>query len=136
MSQKSIRKSLFGVIKAFTAHQILAIFFLMIIYIELLVLILCKLNLWNFYLLKDTIYWTFGVAFILLANINKTTENNSFFKQTLLSNLKFIVILEFITNLYVFSLVAELIVMPILIFGNYLAGYLSSNKIMFLKGSA
>lgn len=65
-------------------------------------------------MIKDTILWFFGVAFVMLINSIKATEYERYFKNVILDNLKLIVLLEFITNLYVFNLAVELIFMPIL----------------------
>ncbi|MCK4445749.1 MAG: hypothetical protein KAW56_01565 [Candidatus Marinimicrobia bacterium] len=65
-------------------------------------------------LLKDTIFWIFGVAFIMLMNVNKANENEHYFKTLILDNVKLVIILEFIMNLYVFNFIVELILIPIL----------------------
>ncbi|MBW2995406.1 hypothetical protein KY312_03560, partial [Candidatus Woesearchaeota archaeon] len=43
------------------------------------------------------------------------TEDERYFKNVILDNLKLIVLLEFIVNLYVFNLAVELILIPILV---------------------
>jgi len=51
---------------------------------------------------------------MLLMNANKATQDNSFFKKILIDNLKFILVLEFVVNLYTFNLLIELILVPFL----------------------
>jgi hypothetical protein len=67
-------------------------------------------------MLKDSIYWAFGVGFILIMNSNKAIEEEQYFKKLLRDNFKLILILEFIIGLYVFGLVTEFILMPVVIF--------------------
>jgi hypothetical protein len=55
-----------------------------------------------------------GSAFVTFFNINKAAEDEHYFKNVILDNIKFILILEFIINFYSFSLVIELVVIPII----------------------
>lgn len=116
LRQKTIRKPALVFIRKFTEFRILSIFLSMIVYIGFFITILYFLKIWDFSFLKDTIYWTFGIAFIILFNINDLIDNKGRFRKIFLSNLKLIVIIEFITNLYVFKFYIEMITFPILIF--------------------
>jgi len=86
----------------------------MLLYVSLIVYFLKKIGLWDIGLLKDTVLWFFGVAFIMVINFNKVSENEYYFRKVLLDNLKLVVLLEFIINLYVFSLAVEIILLPVL----------------------
>lgn len=88
----------------------------MVLYVSLIVSLFYKIHLWDISLLKDTILWFLGTAFIMFININKVTVENSYFKNILVDNLKLSVALEFITNLYVFNIFIELILVPIIFF--------------------
>jgi len=123
LSLKFTREPIFSLIKAFAARQILVIFNLMIIWVELIVILFIIINLWDLTLLKDTIFWTFGVAFILLMTINKPAKEENFIKGVLYNNLKLIIVLQFISNLYVFNLATELVTIPILIFVGILSAF-------------
>ncbi len=109
---KNIRELLPGLLKTFISKQILIPIFLMLLYISLTVIFLSKISLWNISVIKDTVYWTLGIAFIMLLNSNNAIEKEHFFRDVLKENLKLIVMLEFIVNLYVFNLAIELILMP------------------------
>jgi hypothetical protein len=113
--QNNIRASFYGVIKAFTHYKILIVLTAMLLYISLIVLLFYKLQLWDPSLTKDTIYWVIGVAFVLLMNANKATQEKDYFKNLLLDNLKVIVALEFIINLYTFNFWVELFLVPLLV---------------------
>jgi len=116
LSQKAIRKPAFDLIRKFTEIRILSLFLLMFVYIAFCIAILYYFKIWDFTFLKETIYWAFGVAFILLFNINDVIDNKDYFRKIFLDNLKLIIIIEFLTNLYVFKFYIEIITFPILVF--------------------
>ena len=68
-----------GVIKAFFNKKIFSVVLGMLVYTSLIVMLLLKIGLWDSFLIKDTIFWILGTAFVLLMNTNKATENISFF---------------------------------------------------------
>lgn len=114
LSQKNIRSSLCSVIKALFQRKILVLIMAMLFYTSLTVFILSKIGIWEVSLIKDTIIWVFGSAFVLLMNLNKATQDEHHFKKIFFDNLKLILIIEFIINLYAFSLWIELILVPVL----------------------
>ncbi len=116
LTQKTIRESMFGVIKAFTEYKILIMIFIMLVYISICISIFYSINIWDFSLFKDTLLWTFGVAFVMLVNINEASEREDYFRKALFNSFKLIIVLEFLTNFYVFNLVFELISLPIILF--------------------
>lgn len=128
LTQKKVRKSILGVVKALFAKQIFVSILCLLLYITVIVYGLSLLNLWNFSLIKDTIYWTFGVGFILMMNSNKALQEEYYFKKFIQENIKLFVILEFILGLYVFGIVTEFILMPIVIFLSVLLGFTEANE--------
>jgi len=70
-----------------------------------------RIGFWQDALLGETIIWIFGVGFALLINAGRTNEKD-FFKKAILDNIKIVVIIEFLVNIYVFDLWAELILVP------------------------
>lgn len=115
LTQKTIRESVLRVIMAFTEYKILIMFFMMLVYISIFISIFYSLSIWDFSLIKDTLLWTFGVAFAMLVNINEASEKEDYFKKVLFNSFKLIIVLEFITNFYVFNIVVELIALPIIL---------------------
>jgi len=113
--KKEIRKSTFQVAKAFFVKQILSVFFLLAIYTFWVVLILKYFYLWDFTLLKDTLFWFFGFAFMLMFDLEKAKET-SFFLKILKDSFKVTVFLEFFLNFYTFSFIVEMIIIPIFTF--------------------
>ena len=113
---KSIRPSFLAVMKAFLARKIVTVILLMLAYISLVVYVAYSFHLWDFSLLKDTIVWCLGTAFVMFYNYDKVNTEKKYFKNVLLDNLKLAVFLQFIINLYVFNIVVELILVPVLVF--------------------
>ena len=99
----------------------------MLIYIAIIVGLFYYFNLWDISLLKDTIYWTLGVGFILFVNVNKAISREKYFKKILIDNFKLIVIFQFLSNLYFFNLILEIIFIPILLMFTLTSAY-SENK--------
>lgn len=126
---KKTRCSIIGVIKALFEHKILIVTTLMFLYIGLITFILFKSKLWDYSFIKDTIYWAFGGAFIMFMNINDTQKKDSYFKRKVLENVRLIVILEYVNNLYVFNLITELVTIPIIIFTSLLKAYAEVNNV-------
>jgi len=113
--RKDTRVAVFNVLKVFFDKKIISIVLGMILYTSLIVFSLYKLELWDAFLLKDTIFWVIGTALVLLFNTNKATQNVSFFKETVFKAFRLVVILEFIINFYAFGFWAEMVLIPALV---------------------
>lgn len=114
LSQKNIRKSLFGVLKSFFQIKIVSVFIAMFAYIFLILWLFYNVQIWNFELTKDIVFWIFGSAVVLLMNINKATQDDNYFKKVLKDNLQLIVVLEFVIALYSFNFWIEMIFVPVM----------------------
>jgi hypothetical protein len=119
LSKKKIRKSVSSTIKVF--FKLLKWYLIMIVYIAAFVLIFHIIEIWDISLLKDTIYWVFGGAFIIFFNVDKALRNEKFFINTIKDCFKLIILIEFLSNLYSFHISIELISIPII----FLLGLLS-----------
>jgi|TARA_R110002051_G_scaffold37329_1_gene80277 hypothetical protein len=113
-TQKGVLKSFSHVIKAFFQQKIIDTVLLMVIYIELLILGLTLIGFWEPPLLKDTILWTLFVGFLLLMKTNKINSEKGYLNSIFKDSLKGIIIIEFIANIYSFSILTELIIIPIM----------------------
>lgn len=112
LSQHKIRKSLFNLIKAFFAWKLAISYVLMFSYITIMLLSLNALGIWQLTHFPNTVLWILCIAFVMLFEYSKANDPN-FFKNTVKDNLKVLIALEFIINLYVFNLWIELILVPI-----------------------
>ena len=114
LSRREIAKSILDVLRALFQRKILIILAVMVLYIGFEVWLFHKIGLWKANLMKDTVFWTFGTAFVYLVNTDQATEKQHFFKKIVLDSLKFILILEFIINFYTFDLWIEIILVPLI----------------------
>lgn len=108
------RKSTRELLKAFFVTSIAVINFLAILYSSLIIFLFYQLGFWDFSLLKDSIYWFIGSEFLILFNLNRVSKEKNFFRNVLRDNLKLILILEFVVNFHQFSLITELIILPVI----------------------
>ena len=91
-------------------------------YSSVVTYLLFLIGLWDGTLLKDTVFWFFGSALIVLFNLTKA-NNDRFFKNLLLDNIKLVVVLQFIANVHSFSFAIELILLPIIAFVVMVSAY-------------
>ena len=114
--KRDIRKSLLDVIKAFFKIKILSSIFLMIAYTTGIVFVLYQINFWNISLLKDTVVWFCFIGIpISFYSVTSETDQN-LFRKVIVDNIKIVIIIEFIVNTYTFSLVGELVLIPVVTF--------------------
>lgn len=112
LSQKNVRSSVFDLLKALFA--IFPSIATMLLYVFLIVLVLYFDGFWDVTLLKDTILWVIGGAFIMLYNSSKVMADERYLKHILLQNLTMFIIVEYIISQYVFALWFELLLIPVL----------------------
>lgn len=110
-----LRKSLVPILKILTGKMFLTIFSLIGAYLYGIILLLKNLEVWQTSNLKDVLFWLFSVGLVLVFKINDA-KSNAYFKGIFLSAIKWTILLEFIVNLYSFSLFKEIIILPILVF--------------------
>ena len=116
LSISGVRRSIRDLLKVFFNKKIFIPLIAMLLYIMCMVVVFEKIGFWDESATKDTILWTLGSAFTAYFSLNKVAQDDGYFKNAILDNLKFVLILEFVVNLYSFSLPAELIVIPIVSF--------------------
>src|SRR2546421_9768941 len=114
LANKDIRPSFLSVLKALFATKIVIALLVMLAYISLVVFAAYTVHFWDLSLLKDTIMWVLGTAVIMFVNYDKAIKESHYFKKVLLDNVKLVILLEFIINFYVFNLVVELLLVPVL----------------------
>lgn len=110
-----LRKSLVPIFKILTGKMFLIIFSLIGAYLYGIILLLKNLEVWQTSNLKDVLFWFFSVGLILVFKINEA-KSNAYFKGIFLAAIKWTIVLEFIVNLYSFSLFTEIFILPVLVF--------------------
>ena len=116
LTKKSVRNSSAHLVKTFFNEKIIDIVFLMTIYIGLIILGLTLIGFWEISMLKDSLLWIAFAGFPLLMKTNNINSEQGFLNSIMRDSIKGIVIIEFIANLYTFSLITELILIPIMTF--------------------
>jgi len=111
VSNSKIRRSLFQVIKAFFAWKLTISYLLMFTYITAIIVVLRTVGIWKMNHLPITVMWGVFVAFVMFFEFSKANDPK-FFKNAFKNNLKILIILEFVINLYVFDLWIELLIVP------------------------
>jgi hypothetical protein len=96
------------------------------LFIGLELRLLIEVGYWEKSFLKDFIFWIIFVTFMYLFKFNEFKEVG-YFKKVIKDNLKVILLLEFISNSFAFSLTSELIIFPIVGFLALLLGVLEAN---------
>lgn len=109
---KHTRLSIIGFIKAFFDRKIILSLSTLLLYIILIVFILSSIGFWDIFLLKDTVLWLLFSGIFLFMNINKV-ESVNFFSKLIKEKIKIIAVWEFLFNFYTFSLIWELVLIPI-----------------------
>lgn len=112
LSQSKLRKSLVQLIKAFFAWKLTLSYLAMILYIVLMIFPLKAIGAWEMGHIKLTLLWGVCVGFVMLFEFSKA-DNADFFRNAIKSNLKGLVIIEFLVNFYVLNLLAELLLAPV-----------------------
>ena len=102
-----------GVIKAFFDKKLILPYSSLLLYILLIAFLLSRIGLWDMSLLKDTCIWVLFSGIVLFMNINKA-ENASYFSKIVKDNIRVVAIWEFAFNFYTFSLIWELVLIPVI----------------------
>lgn len=112
LTDKKFRISIYSIFGALFKKKIMVALLIMSIYVCLIILKGYHLQLWDFTMVKDTIYWFFGSALVLFFSADNAKDDEDYFKKILLNNAKFILVLQFIINFYVFTFWAEILLIP------------------------
>lgn len=109
-----VKSSFRHLLSAFFVKQIMSILGLMIVYITFVIYFLSEMDLWNAEQIKNTVFWCVSVGFMSLFKIESIKKDKSFFKHSVINNLKLLAILQFIVGVYTFPIWIEILLVPIL----------------------
>lgn len=114
LSKHAIRKCIIDLIKSLFNYKIIISIIAMILYVYGITIILSKCEFWSIVFLKDLILWTLLTAFALLMNSADVHKQKTLISKTVIDSVKIIVLIQFIANSYTFSLLSELILIPVI----------------------
>jgi len=111
---KQIRTSILNIIKRALKIEIILYFYSYLCYLSLIIYSFYYLELWDITYLKENIIWFVfsGLPIGLIVVTNKIERG--FWKSLILKNLTLIVFVEFIISSFTFSLIVELLIIPII----------------------
>ncbi|MFC3714508.1 hypothetical protein ACFOMD_18215 [Sphingoaurantiacus capsulatus] len=109
-----VRKSFGGLARAFCQPAILGTLALSAGYIVLIVVALEHVGIWTWGNLKTTALWSISFAFAALLDINRASEDRTFFAKAIREALAITGALTFVVEFYSFSLLVELVAVPII----------------------
>ncbi|MEC8081211.1 MAG: hypothetical protein VX148_07000 [Pseudomonadota bacterium] len=112
-TKKEVRSSGKAVVFAFCNPKILSIFILIGGYTYFFVDFLNGIGIWDIDQLKNTILWFVFVASVELFKANTVHDENGYFRDSIKGHFKLLAIFEFIVAFHCFSLIAELIIVPV-----------------------
>lgn len=115
LSNKSIRESAKGVVKAFFQPVILAVVIVMLIYEGIITIPLFAIGLWFNLLYKELFIWVVGTGLVIVMNISKA-KDWKFFRNIVIEAVGLSVAIEFLIQQYSFSILVELIFLPVVVF--------------------
>ena len=116
LTRKKVKDSAVNVIKVACTPKLLIPFIVMLLYASFIVIILTKLSFWNWIYLKDIIIWVLFAGVPVCFNAVSNTIKEHYFRNMITDNIKFAALVEFFTGTFTFSLIIELIILPVLTF--------------------
>ena len=116
IKHSEVRSSLGCVAQTMLQKTILITLATLAAYTTLVVFILERIDVWNVGQLKNTILWFVFIAFVQLLKTTKVSEPIEFLRESLNSQLKLIVLIEFLVAFHSYSFVVELILVSLLTF--------------------
>jgi len=122
-----VRSSLIDVVKAFFDKKLTIVYVMMFGYIGGMLCALSSIGYWGLSNYTAIGMWVICVAFLTLFEFKKA-NNENFLVEVFKDNLKLIIVLEFIINLYVSSLIVELTMVPVLFIITAVMAYSENRK--------
>jgi uncharacterized membrane protein HdeD (DUF308 family) len=111
----SIVPSLFRVLRSMFAAKLSLVWAVAAAYAATLVLAADEADLWDGTAIKATVYWFVGTAAVLTGNaLTVRSFDRKYARRLLRKAVRFTIIVEFLLNLYVMPLAAELVFVPLI----------------------
>ena len=112
LSIKSIRKQIPGLLKVTFDKKLMILYSIIIGYVAIITYGFYKSIFWKNIFLKDILVWFIFTGFITC--INAVMNKEGYIKKKVYENIKITVIIEFLISMFTFSLVVEIIMIPVL----------------------
>lgn len=113
---KPVKQFLKSVIPILFCRKFVVFYIVFLFHLCLVIYFLYAIGFWSISLLKDTIFWVLFIELPLFIKTIEKAKDNHFFIKLIKDNLAIAVIIEFLINFWTFSLVTEIIIVPITVF--------------------
>jgi len=123
---KPFRISFWSLIKIIFKKNMLMVLASIMLYTFFSVILLYKLDLWDFTLIKEVLLWFVFSATMMVYKLANNNKAKIYFVNYLNENFTYTLAVEFIIGLYTFSVLIEFLIVPIIFFIGILIAY--SNK--------
>lgn len=114
--KRDIRKSIINLFGILFNKHFNRVYFEIFLYSLIMVSILYKIGFWNFSFTKDTLIWMLFTSLYLSFKVADDKDNNKLFLNILRNTISVTVFIEFLLNIYTFSIILEIVVVVIVIF--------------------
>jgi hypothetical protein len=114
--KRDIRKSIINLFGSLFNKHFNRVYFEIFLYSLIMVSILYGIGFWNFSYTKDTLLWMLFTSLYLSIKVADDKDNNKLFLNILRNTISVTVFIEFLLNIYTFSIIVEIVVIVIVIF--------------------
>ncbi|WP_194435173.1 hypothetical protein [Vibrio fluminensis] len=133
IKDSEVRRSLGCIARSMLQKTIIITLATLAVYTIFVVFLLERIDVWNVGQLKNTILWFVFVAFVQLLKTTKVSEPIEFLRESLNSQLKLIVLVEFLVAFHSYSFVEELILVSLLTFLSFCSAFAVKPKHLPVK---
>jgi len=105
---RRVRSSLLNLLKCALSPNLVKAAVLFMLYALIFAAVFALTPLWKWIYLKDIVFWVIFAGFPLCFNAINADLKSGYFRNTIVTHLKLMVLVEFIISSYTFSLIAEL----------------------------
>ena len=123
----NIRPAVLNLLKVIFTSKLIIPFCFIIFYAGLFIYFVSYFKFWNYKYIKDIAIWVIFIGIPLCYKAIDKNIDEHYFSNTIINNFKFIVLVEFFTSSFTFSLWIELLLQMIL-FVLYILQYIASTK--------
>ncbi|EES72913.1 hypothetical protein POTG_02320 [Paenibacillus sp. oral taxon 786 str. D14] len=124
LSLHNVRAQIPGMLKIMFSRKLVYWYITMCIYYLLMIYILIKIGFWEYRQLKDTLVWFFVTGVISASSAIGKAKDISYFYNMIKENVKIVAIVEFITNLYSFRVIWEIVIVFLIIVSSIFVGFI------------
>lgn len=125
---KNTRKPLLNILKIFFGKKLRIFWLVILIYTAIVTYCISKIPLWKWIYLKDILIWLITCGFVLCINSTSKESDENYIKKVLKDNLRVIIIVEFFFSTFTFSLLGEIILLPVIALFSILEVYTEKNE--------